>query len=80
MNKVGNNGGEKAFEALFVFTYLYYYRVRLMAQNYQNDTKTDQNWGKNDRMSHFKIIARNKNIIGTHFVNSVVCVDKNDTD
>ena len=51
-----------------------------MAQNYQNDTKTDQNWGKNDRMSHFKIIARNKNIIGTHFVNSGVCVDKNDTD
>ena len=47
-----------------------------MAQNYQNDTKTDQNWGKNDRMSHFKIIARNKNIIGTHFVNSVMCVDK----
>ena len=79
MNKVGHNGGEKAFEALSVFTYLYYYRVRLMAQNYQNDTKTDQNWGKNDRMSHFKIIARNKNIIGTHFVNSVVCVDKNDT-
>jgi hypothetical protein len=34
---------------------------------------------KNDRMSHFKITARNKNIIGTHFVNSVVCVDKNDT-
>ena len=26
MNKVGHNGGEKAFEALFVFTYLYYYR------------------------------------------------------
>ena len=52
-----------------------------MAYNYQNDTKIDQNWGNNDRMSHFKIIARNKNIIGTHFVNSVVvCVDKNDTD
>ena len=79
MNKVGHNGGEKAFGALLVFTYLYYYRVYLMAQNYQNDTKIDQNWGKNDRMSHFKIIARNKNIIGTHFVNSVVCVDKNDT-
>ena len=26
MNKVGHNGGEKTFEALFVFTYLYYYR------------------------------------------------------
>jgi len=26
VNKVGHNGGEKAFEALFVFTYLYYYR------------------------------------------------------
>lgn len=49
-----------------------------MAQNYQNDTKTDQNRGKNDRMSHFKIVTRNKNIIGTHFVYSVVCVNKND--
>jgi hypothetical protein len=49
-----------------------------MAQNYQNDTKTDQNRGKNDRMSHFKIATRNKNIIGTHFVYSVVCVNKND--
>lgn len=79
VNKVGLNGERKAFRGLLVFTYLYYYRGCLMAQNYQNDTKTDQNWSRNDRMSHFKIIARNKNIIGTYFVNSVVCVNKNDT-
>ena len=33
-------------------------------------------WGKYDRMSHFRFIVRNQNIIGTHFVNSVVYVDK----
>ena len=78
VNIVGLNGEKKVFCTLLVSTYLYYYRGCLMAQNYQNDTKIDQNRGKNDRMSHFKIVTRNKNIIGTHFVYSVVCVNKND--
>lgn len=79
MSKVIQNEGEKALGALFIFTYLYYYNGLFDGKSYNNDIKTTLNWSKYDRMSYLKMIERNKNIIGTHFVNSVVCVDKNDT-